>query len=136
MEVFELLVGCLHVYVLKSNLCKYLITLLRIEGLPKSNLFNINEGNISQTSATTASVVLRWKVEGDNISRVVVSSIPALPCGNVDATECEVGEGEREWNQTVQFGVNYNFIVRAINSCGNETESDTLQLLLNGRHMQ
>ena len=123
-------------YVLKSNLCKYLITLLRIEGPPKSNLFNINEGNISRTSATTASIVLRWKVERDNISRVVVTSSPALPCDGVNATECEVGEGEREWNQTVRFGVNYNFTVRAINSCGNATESDTLQLLLKGRHMQ
>ena len=75
-------------------------------------------------------------MEGDSISHVVIMSSPALPCGDVNVTECEVGEEERQWNQTVQFGMKYNFTVRAINSRGNETESDTLQLLLNGRHMQ
>ena len=103
-------------------------------GLPSASV-SISEGDISQTSASTASVVLHWKVKGDNISRVVITSSPALPCGDVNVTECEVGEEEREWNQTVQFGVKYNFTVRAINSCGDEAESDTLQLLLNGGHM-
>ena len=55
--------------------------------------------------------------------------------GDVNVTECEVGEGERKRNQTVQLGVEYNFTVRVNNSCGNEAESDTLQLLLNGGHM-
>ena len=101
---------------------------------PPSASVSISGRDVSQTSASTASVVLCWEVDGDNVSYVVVMSSPALPCGDVDATECEVGEGGSEWNQTVQFGVEYNFTVRAINSCGNETESNTLQLLLNGRH--
>ena len=79
-------------------------------------------------------MVLHWKVDGDNISRSVVTSNPALPCYGVNMTECEVREGKRELNETVQFGVEYSITVRADNCGGrqNGTESDTLQLLLKG----
>ena len=73
-------------------------------------------------------------MDGDNVSRVVVSSSPALPCYGVNMTECEVREGDRELNETVQFGMEYSITVRADNCGGrqNGTESNTLQLLLKG----
>ena len=110
------------------------LELLSYKGPPRSILFNISERNISQTSVSSASVVLHWKVDGDNISRIVVTSNPALPCYGVNMTECEVREGKRELNETVQFEVEYSITVRADNCGGrqNGTKSDTLQLLLKG----
>ena len=95
---------------------------------PPSVSLAISEGDIHQTSASTASVVLRWEVNGDNISRVVVTSSPALPCGS----QCEVGEGERELNQTVQFRMQFNITVTAENCEGRQNGSVTVQLLLRG----
>lgn len=93
---------------------------------PPSASLTVSESDISQTSATNASVVLHWEVEGDNVSNIVITSSQALPCGN----SCVVGVEETELNQTVQFGVEYNITVRAVN-CGG-SESDTIKLLLNG----
>ena len=100
------------------------------KGPPSANLV-INRRDISQTSDTTASVVLHWEVEGENISGIVITSSPALPCGS----SCDVkGEGEAGLEVTVEFGVEYNITVRADNCDGhqNGSESDAVQLLLNG----
>ena len=98
-------------------------------GPPKAKLV-IKGRDISQTSATTASVVLRWKVKGENISGIVITSSPPLPCGS----RCEVvGEGETgQLEQTVDFGVKYSITVRAANCGGRQNGSDTVKLLLNG----
>ena len=99
-------------------------------GPPNAKLV-INSRDISQTSSTTASVVLHWEVKGENISGIVITSSPALPCGS----QCEVvGEGGSALEQTVEFGVEYNITVRADNCGGrqNGSESDTVKLLLNG----
>ena len=95
---------------------------------PPSAKLVINRKDISQTSATTASVVLRWEVEGENISGIMITSSPALPCGG----QCEV-EGETgQLEQTIQFGVEYNITVRADNCGGRQNGSGTVKLLLNG----
>ena len=83
---------------------------------------------VYQISSTKASIIFHWQVEGENISHIVITSSPALPCGS----QCEVGGEETELKQTVELGVEYNITVTVENSCGG-SESNSINLLLNGR---